>query len=148
MKKAYIVLCCLLIVQFFKVSVSFSDQLAMTRDGKEVILKDNKTWEYLEGGREQLSVTKVDMDVKRSMKPYIERKDDIFTRLFNIDIDWDTENLDIKYRSVMEGLYYTAKRFSRDDFFSRLVKAFGAKDSEKIMWLMERWDIWRRVVSK
>ncbi|MFH1782109.1 MAG: hypothetical protein ABH848_00645 [Candidatus Omnitrophota bacterium] len=136
-------------ISFFTQKEVLSDEIAITQDGRQVLLKDNKTWEYLveEGNRNE--VIKVDLDVKRALKPLIMRRDRAFQESFDLEIDWNSNNpFELVYRSIMEGLYYAATRQSKIDFTKKAEKAFGSKTSKNLVYLIENWTLWRDVVSQ
>ena len=87
---------------FFIQSESFSDEIAVTQDGRQVLLMDNKTWKYLIDEKERPNIIKVNLDVKRALKPFIVRRDKALSKVFILEIDWDDNPFDIMYRSVME----------------------------------------------
>ncbi len=130
-------------------AISFADQTAVTRDGKQVILKDNKTWEYMMSDKDKQKVIKINLDVKRALKPFIARRDRVFKKTFDLEVDWeDNSSFDLLYRSVMEGLYYSAVRQSKINFTKKAEEAFGSKTAGNLVYLIENWGAWRDVVSK
>lgn len=124
--------------------IAFAAQIAFTKDGKEVILDDNRTWRYLSDDAEIFEVKKVDQQLREDLRSYIDTKDPDFMDKFGVDVNWDEPTYELKYISLMERLYYSHRRLKPEKFYDELLGIFPKGVADNIIWVFERWSKWTK----
>ncbi|UCD15253.1 MAG: hypothetical protein JSV34_05925 [Candidatus Omnitrophota bacterium] len=122
-------------------AIVLAAQVAVTTSGREVILENNGTWRYVDEDEEGQEVVRMNEQVKDDLRYYIQRKDSLFAKRFDIHIDWGL-SYEEKYMQVMEEFYAIWDSHHNKRFFDELARSFGSKKAEKIIWILEKWRLW------
>jgi hypothetical protein len=134
-----------IVLNVFSLPSALSEQIAVTEAGREVILEDSGTWRYADEEIESVDVVALNEDIKIALRPYIESRNPIFANRFDIFIDWELASYEDKYIQALEGFYRAATmRMSHEVFRDELIRSFGGRTAEKIIWMLEHWNLWRR----
>ncbi|MBU1122495.1 MAG: hypothetical protein ABIH71_00290 [Candidatus Omnitrophota bacterium] len=123
------------------VSGAAAQQVAVTTNGVEVILEDDGTWDYVASSQVSEEIVNKNEKVKDDLRYYIQRKDSLFEKRFDIFVDWNLP-YDEKYVQIMEGFHRVWDSHQNNSFFDESVRAFGAKKAERILGILENWEQW------
>jgi len=121
----------------FGLAMIFADQIATTADDRKVRLKDNGNWEYINDTKEKVEFIDIDGRLREELRSYIENKDPVLTKQFELYVNWGHPDYVNKYKSVMKGFYLISKKRDPDIFSRELTKAFGLKAANDILWIVQ-----------
>lgn len=131
----------IILLNIFTSTMVFSDQIAITSDGKKVFLKNDGTWIYIkeEVDELKLKIIAVNKEVKDSLYYYIYNHPGIFTNEFHIgiSIEWSADET---YKNIMG----TFKSIYTQAIYWSLVKEFGRRTADNMKWLFEHWELWEK----
>lgn len=138
----------LVLFVIFILTPVFSEQIAVTLNGKNVRLRDNGTWEYLKESSQEMQVIMADKELKDSLHYYIYNRRELFPSEFNLAMNAKLP-YDIQYKHVINGLYkYHYKKYQTEQFYGKLVRIFSRKTADNLIWLFQHWELWKKFANK
>ena len=132
---------------------AFPAQIAFTEDGREVILKSNRTWSYVDGdsGRADLadnieiqSIIDLNDELKEDLRPFVMDEGSELLREFGFDFILGDLSFEKKYNKVITAIYRESKGSPHGELHQRLAYAVGETITDKIMKILEEWGLWER----
>ncbi len=124
---------------FFFTLPLFAQQYAITTDGREVILYDDFTWEYVEDDS-GLDIARINQELKNLLAVDIHESPDVFMD-FGIPLDPKIP-YEARYKGAIIGFHQASQKMDAEDFYDKLDRVFGPNIANKIMIIIENWELW------
>lgn len=105
--------------------------------------KPEETKPTLEDFIMKSSVIELNEEVKDSLHFYIYNYGEVFRQKFGIRYD-SYKSFDTMYKDIMEGFHEARENPYRGIFYGDLVKEFGRRTAENIIWLLDHWELWQK----